>query len=132
MNTTFGVDPKAFINTWISQRAADASSLGKPLIVEEFGKQLQEFTPANIAAVRDPVFADVYAALQNEDIVKGASPPACGAGGVLLIVEYIQKRRAFVAVAGLHCTGNIFGLVCLRLCQVALPASSLCCCTSAF
>ena len=65
------MDPKDFINKWIAQRAADASSLNKPLVIEEFGKQLQEFTPANIAAVRDPVFADIYAALQNEDIVKG-------------------------------------------------------------
>ena len=71
VNTTYGVDPKVFINNWIAQRAADAASLNKPLVIEEFGKQLQEFTAANIAAVRDPVFADIYAALQNVDNVKG-------------------------------------------------------------
>lgn len=71
VNTTFGVDPTDFINKWVAQRAADASALGKPLVIEEFGKQLQEFSPANIAEVRNPVFAAIYASLQNLDVVKG-------------------------------------------------------------
>ena len=74
VNTTFGVDPKAFISAWIAQRAADAVSLGKPLIIEEFGKQLPvPAGAATIASVRDPIFADIYSALQNVDVVKGAT-----------------------------------------------------------
>lgn len=71
MNETFGVDPTDFINKWVAQRAKDASALGKPLVIEEFGKQLQDFSASNIAKVRDPVFKAVYDSLQNLDIVKG-------------------------------------------------------------
>ncbi|KAL0035204.1 hypothetical protein WJX79_005949 [Trebouxia sp. C0005] len=35
-NTTFGVDPKVFVNNWISARIADAVSLNKPLVIEDF------------------------------------------------------------------------------------------------
>ena len=71
MNSTFGVDPTDFIRKWVAQRAKDASALGKPLVIEEFGKQLVDFSAANIAKVRDPVFKAVYDSLQNLDIVKG-------------------------------------------------------------
>ena len=71
MNTTFGVDPTDFIQKWVAQRAKDASALGKPLVIEEFGKQLVDFSAANIAKVRDPVFKAVYDSLQNLDVVKG-------------------------------------------------------------
>lgn len=71
-NETFRVDPKVFVNNWISARAADAVSLNKPLVIEEFGKQLPvPADAATIASVRNPIFADIYAALQNIDIVKG-------------------------------------------------------------
>ncbi|DBA74432.1 TPA: hypothetical protein ACH3X1_011186 [Trebouxia sp. C0004] len=81
-NTTFGVNPKVFVNNWISARAADARSLNKPLVIEEFGKQLPvPADAATIASVRDPIFADIYAALQNVDIIKGtgfcAPQPSC-------------------------------------------------------
>ena len=72
-NTTFGLDPKTFVNNWIAARSADAATLGKPLIIEEFGKQLPvPADAATIASVRDPIFADIYAALQNENNIKGA------------------------------------------------------------
>ena len=71
VNSTFGVDPADFINKWVAQRAKDASALGKPLVIEEFGKQLVDFSPSNIAQVRDPVFKAVYDSLQNLDVVKG-------------------------------------------------------------
>lgn len=71
VNATDGVNPADFISKWIAQRAADASSLGKPLVIEEFGKQLQDFSAASIAEIRDPIFRDIYAALQNLETVKG-------------------------------------------------------------
>jgi len=77
-NTTFEVDPKVFVNNWISARAADAMSLNKPLVIEEFGKQLPvPADAATIASVRDPIFADIYAALQNVDIIKGMMQQLC-------------------------------------------------------
>jgi len=77
-NTTFGVDPKVFVNNWISARAADAVALNKPLVIEEFGKQLPvPADAATIASVRDPIFADIYAALQNVDIIKGMMQQLC-------------------------------------------------------
>ena len=75
MNTTFGVDPTEFIQKWVAQRAKDALALRKPLVIEEFGKQLVDFSAANIAKVRDPVFKAVYDSLQNLDVVKGM--PCC-------------------------------------------------------
>lgn len=75
MNSTFGVDATDFIDKWVAQRAKDASALGKPLVIEEFGKQLQDFSAANIAAVRNPVFQTIYDSLQNLEVVKGT--PAC-------------------------------------------------------
>lgn len=73
VNTTDGMNPTDFISKWVAQRAADASSLGKPLIIEEFGKQLQDFSAASIAETRDPIFSAIYASLQNLDSVKGGS-----------------------------------------------------------
>lgn len=75
VNATYGVNPIDFISKWVAQRAADASSLGKPLIIEEFGKQLQDFSAASIAKTRDPIFAGVYASLQNLESVKGVYSP---------------------------------------------------------
>ena len=71
MNSTFGVDATDFIDKWVAQRARDASALGKPLVIEEFGKQLEDFSAANIAAVRNPVFQAIYDSLQDLEIVKG-------------------------------------------------------------
>lgn len=49
------------------------AALGKPLVIEEFGKQLP--VPANasvIAETRDPIFRAIYSALQNLENVKGS------------------------------------------------------------
>ena len=115
VNTTYGVDPKDFINKWIAQRAADASSLNKPLIIEEFGKQLQEFTAANIAAVRDPVFADIYAALQNLDIVKGQS-----ASHVLRLACYIHPIPCCCMETGQLEVVTVFGLLTRASCKALI------------
>lgn len=72
MNQSHGVDPAQFINTWLTSRAAAMAAIGKPVIVEEFGKQLPvPATAAQIASNRDPVFQAVYDALKNLDNVKG-------------------------------------------------------------
>jgi hypothetical protein len=54
----------AFFAAWVDGHAADCAALGKPFILEEFGKNVTvPVTPASIAATRDPAFASVYAKL---------------------------------------------------------------------
>ncbi len=54
----------AFFAAWVDGHAADCAALGKPFILEEFGKNVTvPVTPAGIAATRDPAFASVYAKL---------------------------------------------------------------------
>ena len=52
-------------------------SLGKPFIVEEFGKALDMHDPETIAKNRNPVFTAVYDAfsdsLESDGIFKGMS-----------------------------------------------------------
>lgn len=58
-----GWDAK-FFNAWVDGHAADCAALGKPFVLEEFGKNVSvPVTPEGIAAVRDPVFATVYTKL---------------------------------------------------------------------
>ena len=40
----------AFLDQWIRQHAADAKALGKPLLVEEFGKQVAAHPQPSVAA----------------------------------------------------------------------------------
>lgn len=48
------------------------AAIGKPLVIEEFGKQLPiPATAAQISQTRDPIFRAVYSALQNLPNVKG-------------------------------------------------------------
>lgn len=58
-------DPVRFISTWLTSHIDNARSLGKPFIVEEFGKSLDKHDPGTIATVRDPIFKVVYDALSN-------------------------------------------------------------------
>ena len=44
-----------FIPLWIDGHIKAAEALGKPLILEEFGKIASQ-DPTNITAVRDPVY----------------------------------------------------------------------------
>ena len=54
----------AFFNLWVDGHAADCARLGKPFVLEEFGKNVTlPVTPAGIAAERDPAFQTVYAKL---------------------------------------------------------------------
>ena len=58
-------DPVSFINSWLTSHINNAKSLGKPFIVEEFGKALDKHDADSIAKVRDPVFTAVYDALSD-------------------------------------------------------------------
>ncbi|KAK9861966.1 hypothetical protein WJX84_012076 [Apatococcus fuscideae] len=69
----------AFLDTWILEHAADARAMGKPFMIEEFGKQVHMETPvaqANITSVRTPFYRKVYKAYLDsiaagDDLVSG-------------------------------------------------------------
>ena len=56
-----------FLEAWIKQHAADAAALGKPFMVEEFGKEvhLESGSAANISSIRTPFYQKVYQQLQD-------------------------------------------------------------------
>ncbi|KAK9814994.1 hypothetical protein WJX73_004261 [Symbiochloris irregularis] len=57
-----------FLHKWIQVHAEDAAAMGKPLIVEEFGKQVLLDTPkqrATIMSLRMPFYRKVYDALKE-------------------------------------------------------------------
>lgn len=61
---TWDVD---FLETWIKQHAADAKAMGKPFMIEEFGKEvhLESGAQANISSIRGPFYRKVYQQLQE-------------------------------------------------------------------
>ncbi|KAK9838655.1 hypothetical protein WJX74_000745 [Apatococcus lobatus] len=69
----------AFLDTWILEHAADARAMGKPFMIEEFGKQVHMETPvaqANLTSVRTPFYRKVYKAYMDsiaagDDLVSG-------------------------------------------------------------
>lgn len=71
---TWDVD---FLELWIQQHAADAAAMGKPFIIEEFGKEvhLESGAQANITSIRGPFYRKVYQQLQeslaNDGALKG-------------------------------------------------------------
>ncbi len=72
---TWDVD---FLESWIKQHAADAAAMGKPFMIEEFGKEvhLEKGAQANITSIRGPFYRKVYQQLQeslaNDGALKGA------------------------------------------------------------
>ena len=80
---TWDVD---FLESWIQQHAADAAAMGKPFMIEEFGKEvhLENGAQANITSVRGPFYRKVYQQLQESLANDGARKGA--------------QRRALVAV----------------------------------
>ena len=72
---TWDVD---FLESWIKQHAADAAAMGKPFMIEEFGKEvhLENGAQANITSIRGPFYRKVYQQLQeslaNDGALKGA------------------------------------------------------------
>lgn len=61
---TWDVD---FLEKWIKQHAADAKAMGKPFMIEEFGKEvhLELGVKANISSIRGPFYRKVYQQLQE-------------------------------------------------------------------
>nr|QOL01199.1 putative extracellular protein TR9_011a [Trebouxia lynnae] len=61
---TWDVD---FLEAWIKQHAADAKAMGKPFMIEEFGKEvhLESGAQANITSIRGPFYRKVYQQLQE-------------------------------------------------------------------
>lgn len=61
---TWDVD---FLERWIKQHAADAKAMGKPFMIEEFGKEvhLESGVKANISSIRGPFYRKVYQQLQE-------------------------------------------------------------------
>ena len=72
---TWDVD---FLESWIKQHAADAAAMGKPFMIEEFGKEVhvENGAKANITSIRGPFYRKVYQQLQeslaNDGALKGA------------------------------------------------------------
>ncbi|KAL3133319.1 hypothetical protein ABBQ38_007197 [Trebouxia sp. C0009 RCD-2024] len=70
-------DPVTFIGSWLTSHIDNARSLGKPFIVEEFGKSLSKRDPGTIAEVRNPIFKVVYDqlsdSLDSDGYFKGAA-----------------------------------------------------------
>ena len=56
-----------FLEAWIKQHAADAAAMGKPFMIEEFGKEvhLENGAQANITSIRGPFYRKVYQQLQE-------------------------------------------------------------------
>eukprot|EP01024_Parvocaulis_polyphysoides_P038581 TRINITY_DN346_c0_g1_i2.p1 TRINITY_DN346_c0_g1~~TRINITY_DN346_c0_g1_i2.p1 ORF type:complete len:516 (-),score=70.28 TRINITY_DN346_c0_g1_i2:1578-3125(-) len=56
-----------FLRNWIEGKIQEANSLGKPLVLQEFGKGTESMTDAaEIASVRDPVYELVYSMLEEQ------------------------------------------------------------------
>lgn len=57
----------AFMEHWLEEHAKDAAQLGKPLLLEEFGKKLNNLpaTDQEILQVKDPVFKSVYSSIER-------------------------------------------------------------------
>jgi len=106
-------DPVSFTTAWLTAHIANAQSLGKPFIVEEFGKSINARDPTTISTVRDPVFTAVYNMLNSnlkaDGIFKGmlnSSSESLGPGCLvcLTLVELLCHRNDFpmLCVACIH------------------------------
>lgn len=62
-----------FMDHWLDEHAKDAAELGKPLLLEEFGKKMTIHPPATvqqISQVKDPVFVSIYKSIERS-LAKG-------------------------------------------------------------
>eukprot|EP00891_Asterochloris_glomerata_P001911 jgi/Astpho2/1911/Aster-x1048 len=75
INQSYGQDPVAFSTSWINAHLADSTSLGKPFVLEEFGKQTISANTTQTTLYRNPVFAAVFnsfaSSLQSNGPFKG-------------------------------------------------------------
>ena len=126
-------DPAGFTKSWLTSHINNAKSLGKPLIVEEFGKSLDMRSPQTIAEVRDPVFAAVYDALsdslESDGTFKGKTSSSDNQDPEMQTsCGLAQTHMSYCAPAGCHLLG-----VCVHFLPLKSPMcmSSICCCYSA-
>ncbi len=69
-----------FLESWIVEHGNEAKQMNKPLMVEEFGKQVHMDTPmaiANLTSSRAPFYKRVYGVYadsiaRKDDLVSGA------------------------------------------------------------
>ncbi|KAK9861038.1 hypothetical protein WJX84_009430 [Apatococcus fuscideae] len=61
-----------FINNWLTSHSQVASQLGKPLILEEFGRELDSDSDSARSTERNPTFTQVYNFVQNSITTGGA------------------------------------------------------------
>lgn len=54
-----------FQRDWIRAHIQGAKELGKPLLIEEFGKRLDSPNEVDISSIRDPVFTQVYSLVEE-------------------------------------------------------------------
>ena len=120
-------DPVGFTTAWLNSHIKNAQTLGKPFIVEEFGKSVNARDPGTISTVRDPVFTAVYnmlsSNLKSDGIFKGEF------FGELQSSERLIMHQSFLAGNTLlqsteRLTMNQFSLD--DLCTVAYKLSSAC------
>ncbi|KAL6781917.1 hypothetical protein ACKKBF_B09950 [Auxenochlorella protothecoides x Auxenochlorella symbiontica] len=68
--------PTSYLTEWVTQHMEDARTLGVPLVVEEFGKNVTGHTEQELAKARNPVFQAIFDLLEesiaNDDVLKGA------------------------------------------------------------
>ena len=89
---TWNVD---FLEAWIKQHAADAAALGKPFMIEEFGKEvhLEKGVEANITSIRGPFYRKVYQQLQESLAADG---PLKGALRLFVVPDITELKRTIL------------------------------------
>lgn len=83
-----------FIGSWLTSHIDNARSLGKPFIVEEFGKSLSKRDPGTIAEVRNPIFKVVYDQLSDSLDSDGYFKGMISTTGSLDIIAGSQTNKA--------------------------------------
>ncbi len=103
------------MEAWIQQHAADAAAMGKPFMIEEFGKEvhLEKGAQANITSIRGPFYRKVYQQLQEslaaDGALKGQQPKHLHHIYILAFsqqnIAYIVRKRFNFAL----CVGGPLG-----------------------
>ena len=67
-----------FVSAWIAAHIAAATALGKPLLIEEFGKVVAADNAATDDSERNPYYAAVYKARPHRPPARPPAPRARG------------------------------------------------------
>ncbi|GMH40609.1 hypothetical protein BSKO_08513 [Bryopsis sp. KO-2023] len=87
----WGVPTLEFQRNWIAEHINDTIGLGKPLVVEEFGKIATD-SPLGRVAERDPFFQDIYDTFAQQ---RAAGGPLKGIG----LWEFAIDKRTNISVS---------------------------------